>query len=120
MSIDSEHDLHLAENKDFQNLKCLRIQENLHRKYFLYYKQYPKPNSDKFPQKLSAIFFYFSDDLDEKFFYLYISLIGQIDDVSLGSFFNRKGSKSKRKMIHFFFGLIFLLLLYFYCFANSF
>lgn len=88
-------------DNSFQNLRCLRIQENLNRKYFLYYKQYPKPNSNKFPQNLSAIFFYFNEDLDEKFFYLYISLVGQIDNVSLGSYFNKKGSKAKRKIVHF-------------------
>lgn len=85
----------------FQSLKCLRIQESAHRKYILYYKQYPKPNSKKFPQNLCAIFFHFYEGLEEKFFYLYISLIGQIESVTLGSFFNKKGSSSKRRMVYF-------------------
>lgn len=85
----------------FQNLRCLRIQEKANKVHFLYYKQYPKPNSLKFPQKLSAIFFYFDEELQDKFFYLYLSLVGQIDDVSLGSYYNKKGSKNKRKLIYF-------------------
>lgn len=87
--------------KEYKNLKCLRVEENSHRIIFLYYKQYPKENSTRFPQKLSAIFFYFDIELDEKFFYLYCSLVGQVDEVELGSFFNRRGSKNKRKIVNF-------------------
>ena len=86
---------------EYQSMQCLRIEENSHRVIFLYYKRYPKKNSERFPQNLSAIFFYFDHELDDKFFYLYLSLIGQVDEVELGSFFNRKGSKSKRRIVNF-------------------
>ena len=85
----------------YKNLYFLRIELNSHKTILLYYKQYPKKESKKYPQNLTAIFFYFDEELDEKFFYLYISLIGQIDRVDLGSFFNRKGSKNKRKIVKF-------------------
>ncbi len=87
--------------EEYKNLHFLRIELNSHRTILLYYKPYPKKDSKKYPQNLTSIFFYFDEELDEKFFYLYISLIGQIDTVDLGSFFNRKGSKNKRKIVKF-------------------
>lgn len=85
---------------EYENLHFLRIELNSHKTILLYYKRYPKP-SKKYPQNLTSIFFYFDEELDDKFFYLYISLMGQIDFVDLGSFFNRKGSKNKRKIVKF-------------------
>ena len=85
----------------YQSLQCLRIEENKNRIIFLYYQQYPKKNSERFPQNLTAIFFYFDYQLEDEFFYLYASLVGQVDDVKQGSFFNRKGSKSKRRVVNF-------------------
>ena len=35
----------------YQFLQCLRIEENKNRIIFLYYQQYPKKNSERFPQK---------------------------------------------------------------------
>ena len=85
---------------EYTNLQCLRIPINSYKTVFLYYKKYPKP-SIKYPKDLTCIIFYFDSDIDDKFFYLYMSLYGQIDTVDLGSFFNRKGSKNKRRLVYF-------------------
>lgn len=84
-----------------KTLKCLRIEINSYNTVFLYYKQYPKKDSKRFPQSQTAILFYFDKTLEDKFFYLYMSLIGEIETVELGSYVNRKGSKSKRCVVNF-------------------
>jgi hypothetical protein len=85
-----------------KSLQCLRIEINSHVAVFLYYKKYPKENSEKFPRDLSVIFFYFDKEyVDEKFIYTYLSLAGQIDLVEFGNYVNRKGSKKKRRIVNF-------------------
>ena len=85
-----------------KSLQCLRMEINTHLTVFLYYKIYPKADSKKFPQNLTAIFFYFdNENINEKFFKTYISLIGEIDTIEIGSYINRKGSKKKRKVVNF-------------------
>lgn len=85
-----------------KSLHCLRIEINRHNTIFLYYKVYPKKNSEKFPQDRSAIFFYFDNQhIDYKFFHYYISCAGQIDAVEFGNYINRKGASSKRRVINF-------------------
>ena len=85
-----------------KSLQCLRMEINTHVTVFLYYKIYPKADSVKFPQTLSAIFFYFDNEhINEKFFKTYISLIGGIDTIEIGSYINRKGSKKKRRVVNF-------------------
>ena len=69
------------------NLQCLKIQLNSHITEFLYYQRYPKKNNEKYDPKLCALVYYFNEELDDKFFYLYFSLMGQIDEVFYGSFF---------------------------------
>jgi hypothetical protein len=68
-------------------LQCLKIQVNSHITEFLYYQRYPKKNNEKYDPKLCALVYYFNENLDDKFFYLYFSLMGQIDEVFFGSFF---------------------------------
>ena len=54
----------------------------------------------KYDPKLCALVYYFNEQLDDKFFYLYFSLMGQIDEVFFGSFFghnNKNKSYSKKK-----------------------
>lgn len=83
-----------------QNLQCLKIQVNSHITEFLYYQRYPKKNNIKYDPKLCALVYYFNEQLDDKFFYLYFSLMGQIDEVFFGSFFghnNKNKSYSKKK-----------------------
>lgn len=83
-----------------QNLQCLKIQVNSHITEFLYYQRYPKKNNIKYDQNLCALVYYFNEQLDDKFFYLYFSLMGQIDEVFFGSFFghnNKNKSFSKKK-----------------------
>ena len=83
-----------------QNLQCLKIQVNSHITEFLYYQRYPKKNNIKYDPKLCALVYYFNEQLDDKFFYLYFSLMGQIDEVFFGSFFghnNKNKSFSKKK-----------------------
>ena len=89
-------------------LQCLKIQVNSHITEFLYYQRYPKKNNEKYDPKLCALVYYFNENLDDKFFYLYFSLMGQIDEVFFGSFFghnklniNPKKSDSTPKKIHF-------------------
>ena len=91
------------------NLQCLKIQVNSHITEFLYYQRYPKKNNIKYDPKLCALVYYFNEELDDKFFYLYFSLMGQIDEVFFGSFFghnkNIKSYSHKKddtpKIIHF-------------------
>ena len=71
----------------YSNLQCLKIQVNSHNTEFLYYQRYPKKNNEKYNPKLCALIYYFNEVLDDKFFYLYFSLMGQIDEVFYGSFF---------------------------------
>ena len=90
-------------------LQCLKIQVNSHVTEFLYYQRYPKKNNEKYDPKLCALTYYFNENLDDKFFYLYFSLMGQIDEVFFGSFFghnkniknNSKNEDSSPKLIHF-------------------
>ena len=85
-----------------KSLQCVRIEINTHVTCFLYYKTYPKANSERFPQDRTAIIFFFDDaNVNEKFLWTYISLIGQIDDLELGSYINKKGSRKKRKVVNF-------------------
>ena len=86
--------------EDSPKLQCLKIQVNSHITEFLYYQRYPKKNSIKYDPKLCALVYYFNDQLDDKFFYLYFSLMGQIDEIFFGSFFghnNKNKSFSKKK-----------------------
>ena len=78
-----------------QNLQCLKIQVNSHITEFLYYQRYPKKNNPKYDPKLCALVYYFNENLDDKFFYLYFSLMGQIDEVFFGSFFGHNNNKFK-------------------------
>jgi hypothetical protein len=90
-------------------LQCLKIQVNSHITEFLYYQRYPKKNNEKYDPKLCALVYYFNENLDDKFFYLYFSLMGQIDEIFFGSFFghnkNLKSSSNKSettpRLIHF-------------------
>ena len=90
-------------------LQCLKIQVNSHVTEFLYYQRYPKKNNEKYDPKLCALTYYFNENLDDKFFYLYFSLMGQIDEIFFGSFFghnknirpNFKKDDSTPKLIHF-------------------
>ena len=90
-------------------LQCLKIQVNSHVTEFLYYQRYPKKNNEKYDPKLCALTYYFNENLDDKFFYLYFSLMGQIDEIFFGSFFGHntkmklysKKDDSSPKKIHF-------------------
>lgn len=85
-----------------KTLKCLRIELKRNLTIFLYYKKYPKENSEKFPHERSAIFFYFDNThVDEKFFYYYICFAGQIENIEMGNYINRRGSSNKRRIINF-------------------
>jgi hypothetical protein len=85
-----------------KSLQCIRIEINSHVTCFLYYKQYPKANSEKFPQERTAIIFYFDDsNINERLIWTYISLVGQIEDLELGSYINKRGNKKKRRVINF-------------------
>ena len=77
------------------NLQCLKIQVNSHITEFLYYQRYPKKNNEKYDPKLCALVYYFNEELDDKFFYLYFSLMGQIDEVFFGSFFGHNNNNNK-------------------------
>ena len=95
--------------EDSPKLQCLKIQVNSHITEFLYYQRYPKKNNEKYDPKLCALVYYFNENLDDKFFYLYFSLMGQIDEIFFGSFFghntkiksNTKKDDSSPKLIHF-------------------
>ena len=108
MKIENENE----NKKDIEEqpkLQCLKIQVNSHITEFLYYQRYPKKNNEKYDPKLCALVYYFNENLDDKFFYLYFSLMGQIDEVFFGSFFGhnskiksgQKKSDSTPKIIHF-------------------
>ena len=99
---EKENENNLEELQD-KNLQCIRVEINSHVTVFLYYKKYPKPDSKKFPQERSAIVFYFDsgDYVNEKFIWTYFSLAGQVEDVELGSYINKKGSKKKRRVVNF-------------------
>jgi hypothetical protein len=85
-----------------KSLQCIRIEINSHVTCFLYYKQYPKANSERFPQERTAIIFFFDDThVNERFLWTYISLVGQIEDLELGSYINKRGNKKKRRVINF-------------------
>ena len=95
----SDEDQYFQNDK---NLKCLRIELNSNHSVFLYYKVYPKQDSTRFPQTKSAIFFFFdSEHVDKHFIKTYISQIGPIDEIEIGNYVNRKGSKKKRKTVFF-------------------
>jgi hypothetical protein len=86
-----------------KSLQCLRVELNAHDTIFLYYKTYPKPGSKRFPQEMTAIVFYFdSAHIDERLLKTYIGLAGQIDNIELGSYVNKKGHKNtKGKIVNF-------------------
>jgi hypothetical protein len=69
---------------------------------YLHYKQYPKPDSEKFPQDRSFLVFYFNKELiNEDVLFEYFGLISKPEKIALGSFFNKKGSKRKRKIVYY-------------------
>ena len=85
-----------------KNLQCIRVEINSHVTVFLYYKKYPKADSKKFPQDRSAIIFYFDNEkVDQKFLWQYLSLIGQVEELEVGSYINKKGNKKKRRVVNF-------------------
>ena len=87
------------------NLSCIKIQVNSYRSEFLYYQRYPKKNNTQYDPKFCALVYYFNENLNDHFFYLYFSLMGQIDDIAFGSFFghnkNKKKNNNEPKLIHF-------------------
>jgi hypothetical protein len=88
--------------KSDKSLQCVRVEINSHVTIFLYYKIYPKTESKRFPQDKTSIFFFFdNENVNDIFFKTYISLIGQIDEVEIGSYINKKGSKKKRRVVNF-------------------
>ena len=101
-NIEKENENNLEELQD-KNLQCIRVEVNSHVTVFLYYKKYPKVDSKKFPQDRTAIVFYFDagEYVNEKFIWTYFSLAGQVEDVELGSYINKKGSKKKRRVVSF-------------------
>lgn len=85
-----------------KSLQCIRIELNTHISILLYYKVYPKNNSERFPQNRTAIFFFFDHlNINEKLLKEYISQMGDIDEIQIGSYINKKGSKKKRKIVNF-------------------
>ena len=112
IKLENEKENENENKKDIEEqpkLQCLKIQVNSHITEFLYYQRYPKKNNEKYDPKLCALVYYFNENLDDKFFYLYFSLMGQIDEVFFGSFFGhnskiksgQKKSDSTPKIIHF-------------------
>jgi len=102
--IENENENFKSDMEELQdkNLQCVRVEINSHVTVFLYYKKYPKSDSKKYPQDRSAIVFFFDHEkVDEKFLWTYLSLIGQIDDLEIGSYINRKGCKKKRRVVNF-------------------
>jgi hypothetical protein len=84
------------------SLQCLRIEINSHTSVFLYYKIYPKTDSIRFPQDRTIIVFFFDNEyVNEKLIKTYFSLVGEIDEIEMGNYINRKGSKKKRKVVNF-------------------
>jgi hypothetical protein len=85
-----------------KSLQCLRIELNSSTTAFLYYKKYPKEDSKRFPQSRTAIFFYFdSESVNQQILKTYISQIGQIDEIELGNYINKKGLKKHHKIVYF-------------------
>jgi hypothetical protein len=85
-----------------KSLQCIRIELNSHVTVFLYYKIYPKTDSKRFPQDRSAILFYFdNENINHNFLKTYLSLVGSVDEIEIGSYINRKGSKKKRRIVNF-------------------
>jgi hypothetical protein len=83
------------------NINTVRIEITRVETVYLYYKQYPK-ESDKFPKDRSLLVFYFNNELvTEKVLYEYFSLVKKPEKIALGSFFNKKGSKKKRKVVYY-------------------
>jgi hypothetical protein len=85
-----------------KTLQCLRIELNSSTTVFLYFKRYPKEDSKRFPQNRTAIFFYFdSTNIDQQILKTYISQLGQIDEIELGNYINKKGLKKHHKVVYF-------------------
>ena len=85
-----------------KSLNVLRIEKNKHNTIFLYYKQYPKKDSSKFPTEQTAIFFYFdTENVNEKFLNEYLNIAGDIQSISFGKYLNKKGCKKKRRVVQF-------------------
>jgi len=83
------------------SLSTLRIEITRTDTVHFYYKPYPK-QSKQFPQERSYLVFYMNNELiNESVLYEYFSLIKAPDKVSLGSFFNKKGSKKKQRIIYY-------------------
>ena len=101
----SEENQTLKEESELLNdksLQCIRVELNSHITVFLYYKVYPKTNSKRFPQDRSAIIFYFDNEhINQNFLKIYMSLVGGVDEIEIGSYINRKGSKKKRRVVNF-------------------
>jgi len=91
-----------SELRNDKSLQCIRIELNSHVTVFLYYKKYPKPDSKRFPQDRSAILFYFdNENINQNFLKTFMSLVGSVDELDIGSYINRKGSKVKRRIVNF-------------------
>ena len=91
-----------SELKNDKSLQCIRIELNSHVTVFIYYKIYPKADSKRFPQDRSAILFYFdNENINQNFLKTYMSLVGSVDEIDIGSYINRKGSKKKRRVVNF-------------------
>jgi len=86
-----------------KTLQVLRIEINRSKTVFLYYRIYPKKDSNKYPTEKTALFFFFDDNevINEKFLQMYISLAGEITSIDFGKYLNKKGCKKKRKLVNF-------------------
>lgn len=83
------------------NINVVRIEITRVETVYLYFKQYPK-ESEKFPKDRSILVFFFNNELvTEKILYEYFSLVKKPEKIALGSFFNKKGSKKKRKIVYY-------------------
>ena len=83
------------------NLKTLRVEITRQDTAYFYYKEYPK-ESEKFDKLKSILVFYFDNQFVTKdILKEYFSLLDKIDKIALGSFFNKKGSKAKRKIVYY-------------------
>jgi len=100
MDNDNENDNPLVSDK---SLQVLRIELNRSNTVFLYYRIYPKKDSEKYPQEKTALFFFFDDTetVTEKFLQLYLSIAGEITRIDFGKYLNKKGCKKKRKLVKF-------------------
>lgn len=93
-----EEELEFAQTNQ---LNCIRIEHNKFTTLILYYKKYPKA-SKKFPEDKTAIVFYFDkENINEKILQTYLSVAGSIESIDFGQYFNKKGSKNKRKIVYF-------------------